>query len=97
MPNPATHDPEERLATRLAEMIDRVQRGELVQLETECRQTPELAADLRELWGAVLIAQAVGSASRNDDPAVTLPQVRDTPSGILNCPASLATIACSRK
>jgi len=86
MPSPANPDHEEQLATRLAELIDRVQRGEAVQLETECRRSPEFAADLRELWGAVLVAQAVGSVSRNADPAVTLPQVRDTPSGVLELP-----------
>jgi serine/threonine-protein kinase len=81
-------DHDEALAARLTELSDRVQRGEQVDLEAECARTPHLAAGLRELWGAVLVAQAVGSAARLD---VTQPHhpaapMRDTPSGVLELP-----------
>ena len=62
---------DEKLALLLTELSERVQRGEEVFLEAECAAHPALAADLRQLWGAVLIAEAVGSdsnqlASRSD-------------------------------
>jgi predicted Ser/Thr protein kinase len=56
-------DHEQRLATLLAELTDRAQQGQAVNLEQVCRDHPDFAADLRELWGAVLVAQAAGSAS----------------------------------
>jgi len=66
---------DERLAAVLAELTDRVQRGEPVNLEETCRQEPELATELRMLWGAVLVADAVGSdaASSHDSHAPDLP------------------------
>ena len=56
-------DQEERLALLLTKLTDRAQRGERVDLETECREHPDLANELRQLWGAVLVAEAAGSAS----------------------------------
>ena len=77
----AEHD--ERLAILLTQLTDRVQRGEHVVLEEQCRQQPEFAAELRELWGAVMIAQAAGSGSM----AETISSQTDFPSGTLNLPA----------
>ena len=59
--NADTH--EEQLALLLAALTDRAQRGERVELESVCREHPQFAAELRELWGAVLVAEAAGSAS----------------------------------
>ncbi|MEX2026287.1 MAG: serine/threonine protein kinase, partial [Pirellulaceae bacterium] len=83
----STH--EERLALLVSELADRVQRGEQVALEDECRKYPEFASDLRELWGAIVVAQAAGSHSRAPEPA-TLPSnnaANDFPSGELSLPA----------
>ena len=79
----ATAEREERLALLLTELTDRVQRGEHVELEDQCRQHGEFAAELRELWGAVMIAQAAGSGSI----AETIPAQTDFPSGTLTLPA----------
>ncbi len=51
-----------RLAGVLSDMSDRIADGEPVDLESVCLQHPDLAADLRNLWGAVLIADATGTA-----------------------------------
>src|SRR5687768_9396475 len=56
-------DHEEKLALLLTDLTDRAQRGEKINLESVCRDHPELAAELRQLWGAVLVAEAAGSAS----------------------------------
>jgi len=56
-------DQEERLALLLAQLTDRAQRGDQVDLESVCREHPDLANELRQLWGAVLVAEAAGSAS----------------------------------
>lgn len=58
----AEHD--QRLARLLSELSERAQRGEPVELEGECRAHPDLAVELRQLWGAVLVTDAVGSAAR---------------------------------
>lgn len=51
---------EQRLAVLLSEMADEVAHGEPVDLERVCRAQPDLANDLRSLWGAVLVTDAVG-------------------------------------
>ena len=43
-------------------LTDRAHQGERVDIEAVCRR-PELANELRALWGAVLIADAAASAS----------------------------------
>lgn len=59
---------DQQLADILAKLTDRVQRGEAVNLEQVCRAHPLLASDLRELWGTVLVANAVGSDIRDETP-----------------------------
>src|SRR5262245_17137673 len=81
---------EEQLALVISEISDRVQRGEAVDLEEECRKHPQIAADLRELWGIILVARAAGSNSAAVPP--TLPAqgsdgAGDFPSGSLVLPA----------
>src|SRR5262245_29363070 len=80
---------EERLALIFSELTDRVQRGERVSLEDECQRHPDLAAELKELWGAVLVAQAVGKSSAAlPDPQATLasPSSGEMPSGTVQLP-----------
>ncbi len=75
-PDDASTEREQRLAQQLADLTDRVQRGEQVDLERECRAHPDLASDLRELWGTILVANAIGSTSadRLSDP---IPQQKE--------------------
>ena len=56
-----TEDHEQHLAGLVSELTDRAQRGEAVDLETECRNHPQFADDLRELWGVIVVASAAGS------------------------------------
>ena len=80
---------EERLALVVSDLADRVQRGEQVTLEDECRKSPEFAGELRELWGAIVVAQAAGSHSRSGEPPTipAKPPTNDFPSGELSLPA----------
>jgi hypothetical protein len=48
------------LANVLDELTQRVALGEAVDVEAVGRQHPEFADELRELWGAVMVANAVG-------------------------------------
>ena len=57
----STHD--EQMANLLTELTDRVQAGAIVNLEEVCAANPEVAAELRQLWGAVMVAEAAGSIS----------------------------------
>lgn len=65
-------DHEQRLANVLAEMTDRVCGGEIADLDIACKLYPDLAADLRDLWGAVLVTETVGVV-RDEIPSQRLP------------------------
>jgi eukaryotic-like serine/threonine-protein kinase len=82
-PTAAEHD--ENLALLVSKLADRVQRGEPVDLEAECRKHPELAKDLRELWGVIVVARAAGSNSALGQP--TQPRTNDFPSDSFQLPA----------
>ncbi len=63
----ADHD--QHLAHVLADLTDRVQLGEDINVDQACRAHPELASDLRDLWGTIMVAHAVGSeADSNTSP-----------------------------
>jgi tRNA A-37 threonylcarbamoyl transferase component Bud32 len=51
---------EERLADLLAELTDALQRRQVVDIEVYCRELPELSQELRQLWAAALVTDAVG-------------------------------------
>ncbi len=71
-----------KLATLLAELSDRVNRGESVDIEAVCREHPELASELRRLWGAVLVADAAGTNApdvHDEPPEAPLPPERELP------------------
>ncbi len=76
---------EEQLALLVSELTDRVQRGDRVDLETECKQHPQFASDLRELWGVIVVARAAGSSSALVQP--TVPVTNDFPSDSIQLPA----------
>ncbi len=84
--NPATDQVrEEQLAVLVSTLTDRVQRGEAVDLEAECRKSPEFAGDLRELWGVIVVARAAGSNLALL--ALTQPRTTDLPSDSFQLPA----------
>lgn len=56
-----SHD--EQLALLLADLTDRAQRGEPVNLDEVCQKHPAVADELKQLWGAVMVADAVGGSS----------------------------------
>ena len=88
-PQAAEH--EQQLALVVSELTDRVQRGEAVDLEAECRRHPGLAQDLRELWGVIAVARAAGShsalAAAGTAPTLPPEPPGDFPSGHLSLPA----------
>jgi len=57
MPDPMKNQ-DERLALLLAQLTDQAQLGEAVEIEEVCCQHPDLADELRQLWGAVMVANA---------------------------------------
>jgi serine/threonine-protein kinase len=82
-PEPALQ--EERLAVLIAALTDRAQRGEQIDLEAECRQHADLAGELRELWGVIVVARAAGSHSAALE--ATQPRAADVPSDSFQLPA----------
>jgi hypothetical protein len=79
-------DFEERLALYVSELSDRAQRGESIDLEAECRAHPEFAAELRELWGVIVVARVAGTGSSRSDVTLPLDVPTDYPSGTLSLP-----------
>lgn len=71
---------EERLALLLADLADRTQRGEEVDIEAACQEHPDLADELRQLWGMVVVTHVAGasstptSGSQGDLPIHALPR-----------------------
>jgi serine/threonine-protein kinase len=61
--NDDNHD--RRLAELVTSLVDRMCQGEVLELENVCRDHPEFAIDLRELWGTVAVTQAVASDRRS--------------------------------
>lgn len=59
-------DREERLAMVLAAVTDRILGGESVELATICQEYPDLEAELRELWGTLLVTHAIGGKQRSE-------------------------------
>ena len=64
-----SEDRDELLASLFSELSDRQARGETIDILDICKSHPDLANDpdlsreLKELWGAVMIANAVGSSA----------------------------------
>ncbi len=56
------NDRDRRLATILADLTDAVCRGEVVDFNAVCREHPDLAEELRKLWGTVLVTDTAGTA-----------------------------------
>ena len=57
----ADHD--QRLADLLSDLTDKICRGEVVDFDSVCQQHPDLAEDLRQLWGAILVTDTAGAAA----------------------------------
>ncbi len=57
---------EERLATIVAGLMDRIQAGEAIDLDFVCREHPGFQAELRDLWGTVMVTQAIGQQQHDD-------------------------------
>ena len=65
--NENPHDPdqsfdlsEQALATLVTELADRANRGDSLSLDDVCKKHPEFEADLRELWGTIIVTEAAG-------------------------------------
>ena len=51
---------EQELANVVSRLADRMQGGERLDLEEECRRHPKFADDLRDLWGMLFVTHAAG-------------------------------------
>ena len=64
-------DRDQRLACLLSEVTDAAGRGELVNLDQVCEQHPDLADELRQLWGAALVTNAAAASKDESDPTLS--------------------------
>ncbi len=69
----ARMDDEELLALTLAKLSERAVDGEWIDIEREAQSLGALGSELRELWGAVMLAHAVGHQATTSSPAVPAP------------------------
>ena len=68
---------DQQLANLISSLTDRMAAGEKVALDTVCDENPELADQVRDLWGAIVVTDAIGRESIGDENETT-------PSGILS-------------
>lgn len=78
MPTHASHDDsfdptQQELALLVAELTDRLQAGETVEFQRVCTEHPKHAEALREIWGAIVVTQAVADAARQSTGSATRP------------------------
>jgi len=64
--SPASDERDERLARVLDELLNAMERGEAADVERQAREHPDLAIELRQLWGAMLVAECVASGSGSE-------------------------------
>ncbi len=57
-------DLELELATLVSQLADRIQRGEHVEFSAACREHPHLANALGEVWGTLVVAEAIAATAR---------------------------------
>ncbi len=92
MTNPAkvvsALDRDERLAQLLADLTEQLRQGHRPDLEAVTQQHPDLAAELRELWAAVLLTD--GLARRDSDPQSTVDYA--PPAASAECPPSASAL-----
>ena len=73
-PEPVDNE-EERLAVLMSDLADRSASGEEIDIQAVIREHPEFMEEIRELWGAVVLADTVGSDVRDveleDKPDIT--------------------------
>lgn len=74
---------EAALAELISDLADRLQQGESLDFEEVCQAHPAFRQDLSELWGAIVVTEAAGTAAR-DDAQIELPTAAADPSGGLS-------------
>ncbi len=84
----STLDRDERLAQLLADLTEQLRQGHSPDLEAVAHQHPDLAAELRELWAAVLLTD--GLARRGPDPQSTVDYA--PAAAPVECPPSSSTL-----
>jgi hypothetical protein len=73
---------DEQLALLLSELTDQLQQGKPVDIDSVCQQHPEVGDELRQLWGAAVVTDAIGSGPD----ATQSPGMADYESGTFSLP-----------
>lgn len=53
-------DEDLQLASIMADVVDRIQRGLPVELDDECKKYPDLSGSIKRLWGTIMVTEAIG-------------------------------------
>jgi predicted Ser/Thr protein kinase len=67
-------DRDQRIAMILSDVADAICQGELVDLEIICGENPDLADEIRRLWGALLVTDTAGAIydeGLSDEPGIS--------------------------
>ena len=82
-------DRDEQLAEILDDLIARASRGEMVDIDAASAKNPELGDELRDLWGAAMLADAVGSQLEQAPDSDVAVAADDPPSVAIDLPMQL--------
>lgn len=74
LPQTPAEERDQRLAQLLADLSEQMRQGQKPDLDAVAAQHPDLAAELRELWGAVLLAEEFVNppSGKRKDPQATI-------------------------
>ena len=64
-PDGSVSPKETELAELISQLVDRIQGGEQLEFETICAQFPQYQEDLREIWGTLIVTDAVAAGVRS--------------------------------
>src|SRR5947209_19468607 len=83
---------DERLAQILSDVTDRIRRGESPELQALLQQHPDLAAELKEIWPALALAEELAKPSLDHEEQTCSPTPQPDPSRALVQPSLPRTL-----
>jgi serine/threonine-protein kinase len=80
LPELPASDLETELAGVVSRLADRLQSGEQIEFDSVCREYPHLQEELREVWGTLVVTEAVAAIVRNSSGSPPVHGTENSPS-----------------
>lgn len=68
---------EQQFADLVSSILERLHRGEFIDLQTAITHSPDFADDLKEIWGTLIVADVAAAESKATGSAIGVPMVPD--------------------